>query len=165
MTTPIQWTFDQFPYLKPLVKFLNFIYFFFWVRNLLKHQIYQNSKHDFRRKRGTDTALTIIHETIAHHFPVKRQWYMMQRDASKAFDEVRQNQLKYKMPQLDFPPGLIKILCNFLDQRYAKITRGRYMGQPFALKAEVPQSSSLSPTLFAIYTSDIPHPTFECCNI
>ncbi len=29
----------------------------------------------------------------------------------------------------------------------------------------VPQGSSLSSTLFTIYTADIPHPSIECCNI
>ncbi len=36
---------------------------------------------------------------------------------------------------------------------------------PFALKAGDPQGSSLSPTLFSIYTADIPHPSIDCCNI
>ncbi len=43
------------------------------VKDLLEEkQFYPNSKHGFRRKRGTYTALTIIHETIAHHLAEKR---------------------------------------------------------------------------------------------
>ncbi len=71
---------------KNLEKFLNNR-----VRNLLEEkQFYHNSQHGFRRKRGTDTALTIIHETIAHHLAEKRQCYLVQRDNSKAFDKVWQ---------------------------------------------------------------------------
>ncbi len=39
------------------------------------------------------------------------------------------------------------------------------MSEPFALKAGDPQGSSLSPTLFTIYTADIPHSSIDCCNI
>ncbi len=39
------------------------------------------------------------------------------------------------------------------------------MGEPSALNAGDPQGSSLSPTLFTIYTADIPHPFIDCCNI
>ncbi len=44
---------------------------------LEEKQFYPNSQHGFRRKRGTDTALTIIYETIAHHLAEKRQCYLV----------------------------------------------------------------------------------------
>ncbi len=53
------------------------------VMDLLEEkQCYPNSQQGFKRKRGTDTALTLIHETIAHHLAEKRQCYMVQRDIS-----------------------------------------------------------------------------------
>ncbi len=59
------------------------------VRDLLEEkQFYPNSQHGFKRKTGTDTALTIIHETIVHYLEEKRQCYLLQRDISKAFDKV-----------------------------------------------------------------------------
>ncbi len=39
------------------------------------------------------------------------------------------------------------------------------MGEPFPLKAGVPQVFCLSPTLFTIYTADIPHLYIDCFNI
>ncbi len=66
---------------------------------------------------------------------------------------------------MNFQPVLTKILYNFLDQRYAKTLRDNYTGQPFAPIAWIQQGSSSSPTLFAIYAVDIPHPAFDCSNI
>ncbi len=84
------------------------------VRGLLEEkQFYPNSKHGFRRKRGTDTTLKIFHETIAHQLPEKRQYYLVQRDINKAFDKVWHKRLKYKILHLNFPRRLTNILCNF----------------------------------------------------
>ncbi len=53
-------------------------------------------------KRGTDTALTIIHERIPHHLAEKRQCYLVQRDIRKAFDKVWKKRLKCKILYLNF---------------------------------------------------------------
>lgn len=45
-----------------------------------------DTQHGFRIKRGTDTAIATIYETIAHHTARKKQCYMVLRDVSKAFD-------------------------------------------------------------------------------
>lgn len=54
------------------------------LRTHLKTNILNDSQHGIRMKRGTDTALATIHETIAH-YTAKRQQL---RDLSKAFDKV-----------------------------------------------------------------------------
>lgn len=42
-----------------------------------------DTQHSFRRKRGTDTAITTIYEAIAHHTASKDQCYVILSDVSR----------------------------------------------------------------------------------
>lgn len=65
--------------------------------HLETHHLIPDTQHGFRQNRGTDTALTVIHETIAHHIARKDQYYVVLRDVSKAFDKVLHSGLNYKL--------------------------------------------------------------------
>lgn len=52
------------------------------------HNLIPNTLHGFRNHRGTDTAITTKHETIAHHIALKNQCYVVFRDVAKGFDKV-----------------------------------------------------------------------------
>ncbi len=109
------------------------------VRDLLEEkQLYPNSQHGFTRKRCTDIALTIIHETIAHHLPEKRQCYLVQRDISKAFAKVCHKRLKYIILHLNFPPRLKKFLCIFFKSRVCKNTYRQLYRRGLCLKSGGP---------------------------
>lgn len=121
------------------------------------------TQHGFRTSRGTDTALTIIHETVAHHAAVMEQLYLVLRDVSKTFDKVWHAGLQYKIAQ-GLPQSISIFLSNYIKRWKAKIKIGNYIGQVFHLTAGVPQGSSLSPTLY-IYTGDLPQPVCGCLNM
>ena len=67
------------------------------------NNIIKDRQHGFRPLKGTSTALTIIHETIANSLANKNQVYVVLRDVSKAFDKVWLNGLKYKISRLQLP--------------------------------------------------------------
>lgn len=129
------------------------------------NNILSNTQHGFRNNRGTDTALTTMHETIAHHTANRNQVYLVLRDVSKAFDKVWHDGLQFKITQLNLPMTITKFLNNFITNRTAKIKVGQYTGLAFPLKAGVPQGSAISPTLYTIYTNDIPQPAIGSTNI
>ena len=136
------------------------------LRNYLEtHNILPINQHGFRCNRGTDTALAITTELIADALSSKKQCHLVLRDVSKAFDKVWHNGLKFKIAQLQLPDITTKLLCSFLDNRSANISISHHNGLPFQLHSGVPQGTSLSPTLYALYTSDIPAASAGSTNI
>lgn len=73
--------------------------------------------------------------------------------------------LKFKIHQLQLPYILTKLLNSFLYNRTTPISLTNFEGPPFKLESGVPQGSSLSPTLYTIYTFDIPPQLTDGINI
>lgn len=117
---------------------------------------YHPQQHSFRRGRGTHTALATIYEHISKSQDHREQCTLVMRDCSKAFDKVWHDGLKFKILHLELPRCLTALLCNFLDDREAAIELNTFTGPTFPLNCGVPQGSVLSPTLYNIYTADMP---------
>ena len=138
------------------------------VRNYLEteEKFYKN-QHGFRKNRGTETALITIYETIAiNQTNRKNQCNIVCRDISKAFDKIWHLGLKFKILQQNFPPLIEKYLANYIDNRKVNIKDedGNY-GRTINLKSGVPQGGILSPTLFILYTADLPDTPGDTINI
>ena len=91
---------------------------------LTEHNITNERQHGFRTYKGTHTAITTTYETIANALAEKKHVYLVLRDVTKAFDKVWHNGLKCNIIRMGLPEILSKILCNFLDDRKAKINFG-----------------------------------------
>lgn len=133
------------------------------LNNRLKNHLEYHSKHyhnqfGFRTNRSTNQALAIATETIAQNLSDNGQCQVILRDISKAFDKVWHIGLKYKILQLELPTNIERILCDFLDDRTAQIKIKEHIGREIDIKTGVPQGSVLAPTLFTIFTRDIPPP-------
>lgn len=129
------------------------------LKYLENNKILNMRQHGFRQNRGTHTALAIITETIAIAKAKQENVNLILRDIKKAFDKVWHNGLKYKILKTNLPSFMKTILCDYLSDRLIQINRGQFLGPPFEIESGVPQGGCLSPTLFILYTSDMPTPS------
>ena len=139
---------------KILEKLINERVYGFAERNNLFH----HQQFGFRKARGTETAMTKIYEKIAINQRKKSQCNIVCRDIEKAFDKVWHKGLKFKILNMNMPNILEKITCNILDDRKVAIKSADSISNKIEIKSGVPQGSNLSPTLFILYTSNLPPP-------
>ena len=78
---------------------------------------------------------------------------------SKAFDTINIHTLIRKLLQTNIPGTIIKLITNYIKGRKAYTTYRNHTSKQRQFKTGVPQSDVLSPTLFNIYTSDLPLPS------
>ena len=132
---------------------------------LFDNNLINSNQYGFIPGRGTQTALAQVYEIISISQSKGQGCNVVSRDISKAFDKVWHQGLKYKMCTANFPNLLLRVLCSFLDDRFAKIKINNFLGPIFPLLSGVPQGAVLSPTLFNFYTHDIPPPSIGCYQL
>lgn len=128
------------------------------LKYLENNNVLNSRQHGFRSKRGTHTALALITETLAIAKAKKQHTNIVLRDIKKAFDKVWHAGLKHKIVRTDLPIYMKRTLCDYLTDRQIQIQIGKQLGPPFEIQSGVPQGGCLSPTLFILYTSDMPNP-------
>lgn len=116
----------------------------------------------FRQGHSTTHQLVRVVNNIQRNRAVSKSTAMAFLDVEKAFDNVWHDGLVYKLCDLNFPPYLIKIIRNYLQQRSFKVSLNNCLSDTFTIPAGVPQGSLLGPLLYSIYTSDIPNLGDEC---
>ena len=120
-----------------------------------------HTQHGFKAKHSTTTALHNINNTITSGFNQRippARTIAVALDMSKAFDTVNIHTLTKKLLDTQIPPILITFIANYIKGRKAFTTYNNKTSTQRQFKTGVPQGGVLSPTLFNIYTSDIPSP-------
>ena len=118
-------------------------------------------QHSFRHKHSTTTALHEINNTITKGFNNKKQQQNRRNSPrrSKAFDTVNPHTFIHKLHNTNILNTILKYIANYIKGREQYTL---YNNHKFTLrntKTGAPQGGVLSPTLFNIYTADLPTPT------
>ena len=77
-------------------------------------------------------------------------------DAEKAFDTVWHDGLRKIIFDAKIPIKIVRIISNFLDNRYGQVKVNGSTSMKFPLKAGVPQGSILSPLLYIFFIRLLP---------
>ena len=119
------------------------------------------TQHVYKTQHSTVTALHIVNNTVAKGYnqmaPPART-ITVALDMSKAFDTTNIHTLIRKLLQTNISGTIIKLIANYIKGRKAYTTYTNHTSSQRQFKTAVPQGGILSPTLFNIYTADVPPP-------
>jgi hypothetical protein len=112
----------------------------------------------FRPKHSTVDQLINVTEFIAKGFGQNQSTVAIFLDVAKAFNTLWHDGLVYKLHAAGVPIAMVRLLNSFLNRRVFHAKIGQVLSTQREIQAGVPQGSVLSPTLYAIFTADIPKP-------
>lgn len=118
-------------------------------------KIIPNNQFGFRPHHSTIHQLHRITDKISFAFEKKEHCPGVFLDIAQAFDRVWHDGLLFKL-KLILPAPYFLIIKSYLEDRFFTIKYNNSYSPYYKINAGVPQGSDLSPTLFNIYTSDVP---------
>lgn len=127
-------------------------------RHVHELNLIPNEQFGFRADHSTTYQVLRVTELMANNLSTRQFTGMVTLDVAKAFDTVWHEGLIYKLSRFGIPHSLVLLIHSYLSDRSFRARIDKTHSTPYAIEAGVPQGSVLSPTLFNIYTSDIPRP-------
>jgi retron-type reverse transcriptase len=128
------------------------------VRVTNEKQILPDEQFGFRPQHSTSDQILHVTEFIAKSNGQRHSTGAIFLDVAKAFDTVWHGGLVYKLHVAGVPLAMVKLINSFLQNRNFHAKIGNVFSTERDIEAGVPQGSVLSPTLYAIFTADIPKP-------
>jgi GTPase SAR1 family protein len=111
----------------------------------------------FRSKHSTIDQIHRITNVIEKSLEEKKVCSTVFLDVAQAFDKVWHGGLCHKLDAI-LPPEYSQLLKSYLEDRHFRIKHENVYSSLRKIRAGVPQGSVLGPTLYLLYTSDIPKP-------
>lgn len=126
------------------------------IKPLLEMQnIIPEYQFGFRTSHGTPEQCHRIINVISDAFERKKYCSAVFLDVKQAFDKVWHTGLLYKLKTY-FPAPIYLLLKSYLKDRSFYVNVNQELSIIRYIQAGVPQGSALGPTLYSIFTSDMP---------
>ena len=118
---------------------------------------YSNTQCGFRKQRSPEDLLIKFEHDIRASLVNKKITMAIFFDLKQAFDTISHDQLVLKLAKTGIKGNMLYWLEEFLKQRTYQVLVEDSTSEKKTMKRGIPQGSCLSPTLFNVMVSDIPH--------
>lgn len=122
------------------------------------NNVIKKEQFGFRHQHSTTHQLKRVTNHINNNKLRRKSTGLILLDVEKAFDSIWHDGLIYKMDKANFPKYLQKIVNAFLRERSFIVHLQGKQSSAKSIPAGCPQGSSLSPTLYSIFTADLKTP-------
>ena len=120
------------------------------------HEIMPTFQFGFVRGRNTLGAISLLKEIVLRRLHNRKRTYVAFIDFKKAFDTIDRSKLLCKLQQLGVPVTFCNLLHFIFGGMKVYLKTGDVFSEPFETTTGVLQGDVLSPTLFNMFTSDLP---------
>ena len=118
---------------------------------------YSTTQSGFRPGRSTEDPLVCLDHQIRSTLVNRKVTIAVFFDLKNAFDTINHDHILYKLTKAGVQGNMLRWIQDFLHNRTYQVIVGKSKSEKKDIKRGVPQGSCLSPTLFNVIMSDIPH--------